>query len=124
MHTFSVRAAARRTALAATLAALATTPIVAPTPTAAMPAPSTLHLEAAELPDTPRAHPRRVAHQAELRAQREAELRAQRRAEREAEQAAQTRGDGILAIASREAGTPTCTAQPAPDAFDCSGFTQ
>ncbi len=120
MHTSTVRAVARRTALAATIAALATTPIVAPTPAAAMPAPRAVHQETAELSDTPRAHPRRVARQAELRAEREAELRA----EREAEQETQASGDGILALAANEAGDPYVYGAAGPDAFDCSGYTQ
>lgn len=126
MHTMSVRAAARRTALAATVAALAATPIVAPTtaPASAMPAPSTKQLEAPESPGLPRAHPRHVARQAELREQREAELRAQRREAREAEQAAQTRGEEIIALASNEAGDPYVYGAAGPDAFDCSGLTQ
>jgi len=124
MHTMSVRAAARRTALAATVAALGATPIVAPTPAAAVPAPSAVHLEALEVRDTPRAHPRRVARQAELRAQREAQLRAQLREERKTEQAAQSRGDQIIALASQEAGDPYVYGAAGPDAFDCSGFTQ
>jgi cell wall-associated NlpC family hydrolase len=134
MHTMSVRAAARRTALAAarrtalapTVAALAATSIVAPTiaPASAMPVPSGVHLEAPAVLDTPRAHPRRVARQAELRQQREAELRAQRREERKAEQAAQSRGDQIIAVASQEAGDPYVYGAAGPDSFDCSGFTQ
>jgi cell wall-associated NlpC family hydrolase len=127
MHTMSVRALARRTALAATAAALATTPIVAPTPASAVAAPIDRKVDAAA-PGLPRAHPHRVARQTELREEREAErraeLRADRRAEREAAQAAQTRGDEIIALASNEAGDPYVYGAAGPDAFDCSGFTQ
>jgi peptidoglycan DL-endopeptidase CwlO len=128
MHTMSVRAAARRTALAATVAALATTPLVAPAPATAAPAPATTYVDTPAVAAAPSAHPRRVERQAELRAQREAERRAELRAEREAAQeAAQeaaSRGEQVLQLASNEAGDPYVYGAAGPSSFDCSGFTQ
>lgn len=129
MHTTSVRALARRTALAATVAALAATPLVGPAaPVSAVPAPTDRAAESGVTPGLPRAHPHRVERRAELRAEREAQLRAERRAERRAEQeaadAAQTRGEQIIALASNEAGDPYVYGAAGPDAFDCSGYTQ
>ncbi|WP_220794621.1 C40 family peptidase [Nocardioides pelophilus] len=128
MHTLSVRARARRAALAAMVAALTTTSIVASAPAPAVPAPAERTAESGVAPGLPRAHPHRVERQAELRAEREAELRAERRAElraeREAAEAAQGRGEQIVALASNEAGDPYAWGAAGPDAFDCSGFTQ
>ena len=126
MNTLSVRAVAHRTALAAALAAAVTTVSVASAP--AVPTIAVdVRLQAAATAGAPQAHPRRVAHQAELRAEREAKLRAQRRADRRAErqaaQAAQTRGDQILSLASSEAGDPYVYGAAGPSSFDCSGFT-
>jgi peptidoglycan DL-endopeptidase CwlO len=124
MHTMSVRAAARRTALAATVAALATTPLVAPAPATAAPAPATTYVDTPAVAAAPSAHPRRVERQAELRAQREAERRAELRAEREAAQEAASRGEQVLQLASNEAGDPYVYGAAGPSSFDCSGFTQ
>jgi len=125
MHTMSVRAAARRTSLAAALAALtATTIAVTPAPASAMsPSTAAVRLEAPPTAGAPRAHPRRVAHHAELRAERAARLRAERRAERRAAQAAQTRGEEVIRLASNEAGDPYVYGAAGPSSFDCSGFT-
>lgn len=124
MHTMSVRARARRTALAAMVAALTTTSIVDSAPAPAVPTPAERTAESGVAPGLPRAHPHRVERQAELRAEREAERRAERRAEREAAEAAEGRGEQIVALASNEAGDPYAWGAAGPDAFDCSGFTQ
>lgn len=124
MRTISLRAFARRTALAATLAALAATPIVAPETASALSAPAEEPVEAPAALGVPRAHPHRVERQAELRAEREAERRAQVRAEREAAQAAESRGEEVLQLASNEAGDAYVYGAAGPDAFDCSGLTQ
>jgi len=132
MHTMSVRAAARRTALAATVAALATTPLVAPAPVTATPVPAVAPVDAqaatpaatSAVQGAPAAHPRRVERRSELREQRKAERRAELRAEREAAQAAESRGEQVLQLASNEAGDPYVYGAAGPSSFDCSGLTQ
>lgn len=128
MHTTSVRAAARRTALAATVAALASAPLTAATPVAATPtsvvAPAEMPVESPAAQGAPTAHPQRVERQAELRERREAEQRAELRAEREAAQAAESRGDQVVQLASNEAGDPYVYGAAGPGSFDCSGLTQ
>ncbi len=136
MHTVSVRASARRTALAAAIAATALVGIpsssAAPTPEEARP-----EVAAASL-SGPEAHPRRVIRQVEHRdavlAKRHAELVAERRAERaerraeraerRAAQAALSQGDQVIDLASNEAGDPYVWGAAGPSSFDCSGLTQ
>ncbi|WP_146207199.1 C40 family peptidase [Nocardioides silvaticus] len=128
MHTRTVRAVARRTALAATAAALATTTLVDGTPSTATPVLAAFHGEAPQLSDTFAAHPKRVERTAELRERRKARERAERRKERREEQQAAeeaaTRGERVVALASQEAGDPYVYGAAGPSSFDCSGFTQ
>lgn len=140
MHTMSVRAAARRTALAAAIASTALVGIPSSSPAAL--APGETRPAATATLSGPEAHPHRVVRQIEhrsaVRAKRHAELVAERRAERRAElaerraergerraaQAAQSRGDQILSLAANEAGDPYVWGGAGPSSFDCSGFTQ
>ncbi|WP_220793467.1 C40 family peptidase [Nocardioides stalactiti] len=128
MHTISVRALARRPAVAATVAALTATPVVAPAPASARATPVAEDGSLSTVVGGPAAHPRAAQRRTELRLEREAQerarVRAERRAEREAAEAAASRGEQVLALAAREAGDPYVYGAAGPDAFDCSGLTQ
>jgi cell wall-associated NlpC family hydrolase len=100
MFTSSMRASARRTALAASAATTAA--VLAPGAATAMPAPEPVH------PSTAAA-----AGQAEQRQQRTLQPAAE-----------PTLGEQVVSLASQEAGDPYVYGAAGPDAFDCSGFTQ
>ncbi|RHW26839.1 NlpC/P60 family protein [Nocardioides immobilis] len=104
MRTFSLRAVARRTALAA--AAATTAAVLAPTAASAMPAPAQSHLDDPTAVDKADRKQHRNPH----------------RKERPAVEP--TFGEQVLDLASQEAGDPYVWAAAGPDAFDCSGFTQ
>ncbi len=136
MHTMSVRAAARRTALAAAIASTALVGIPSSSPAAQ--APGETPPAATATLSGPEAHPHRVVreieHRSAVRAERHAKLVAERRAERaerraeraerRAAQAAQSRGDQILSLVANEAGDPYVWGAAGPSSFDCSGLTQ
>lgn len=102
MHTNSVRAAARRTALALAAAGA----VIALAPAAATASAADGGARASEKPVEKR------------------EKAAAAPARTQAAAAAPSRGEQILELASREAGDPYVWAAAGPDAFDCSGFTQ
>lgn len=121
MHSMPLRAAARRTAVAATMTAVTATGLVWPPAASAVPAPATSATPKADvMRDANLVRRERVA---ERRAEHLAKLRAERRAERRAAEAAQERGARIVELVSREAGKPYVYGAAGPDAFDCSGLT-
>lgn len=127
MHTFSVRSAAARTALAAAAAtaslvalvpaatATPTTPVLpGRTLTAGAPAPELGYLDIGI---------NEVVRKAEHRLAVQERRRAKRIAARRAAAAARSRADRIMELAAREAGDPYVWGASGPSAFDCSGYT-